>query len=152
MTNIEPDDFRLLGQKILGRTIGVIFLGQWNESQVYEAFEKHMILIPKNYAVRVRHYRVRKTIAIGIGHALIIGKKHPLDNSLIECGIDDDRSFQVTIAMFLSPAQIKRKTDEEKNRIATNQNRSNEPGKSAHGKGNAPGSKDPARQEPDLPF
>lgn len=146
MTNIEPDDFRLLGQKILGRTIGVIFLGQWNESQVYEAFEKYMILVPKGLSVRIRTYWVIKD------NQPFMDGQHPLDNQLKECRMGEQGSFQITIAKFISPQDVKRLENEKRNKPSDNQKRSADPREGADGKGNEAGGKNPPGEEQDLPF
>lgn len=114
MTDISKDDFRLLGPKVLGRIIGVEFLGQWNEEQVFEAFKKFMILVPKGFTVRITTYWVKKLAYMGFGSDAVLPQKHPLDNSLRESRLGEQGSFQITIAKFLSPTQVKRLEDEKK--------------------------------------
>lgn len=147
MTDISKEDFRLLGPKILGRVIGVSFLGQWTEDQVYEAFAKYMILIPKGFKVRIKTYWMIKN------NQQFLDNKHPLDNQLEESSLGVSGSFQITIAKFISPAEVKRIEDaKKKNRPTANQERSADPGETAHGKGNEAGGKDPAKKQQALPL
>lgn len=150
MTDISKDDFRFLGPKILGRVIGVSFLGQWAEDQVYEAFKQYMILIPKGFTVRITTYWVKKVLYMGFGSNSYIEKRHPLDNRVKESRLGESGSFQITIAKFISPDEVKRLEDEAKNRLAKNQDRGADPREAADRKGNETGSKDSSETEPAL--
>jgi len=114
MTDISKEDFRLLGPKVLGRVIGVIFLGQWSEDQVFEAFAQFMIMAPKGFKVRIGTYWVKKVLYMGFGSNSYIEKRHPLDNRVKESRLGESGSFQITIAKFISPIEVKRLEDEKK--------------------------------------